>query len=89
MLVALSLSANGTMAGMQDHFDAVMKDYPDSWRAMDLIAKHRLRTLHSSSAWHSKQDALVSKSASLGAKIEYVLEVRALLQICSPRLYPV
>ena len=77
------------MAGMQDHFDAVMKDYPDSWRAMDLIAEHRLRTLHASSAWQSKQDALVSKSASLGAKIEYVLEVRAIPPVCSPRLYPV
>ncbi len=54
-----------------------MKDYPDSRRAMDLIAEHRLRTLHSSSAWQFKQDALGAKSVSLGAKIESVLEVRS------------
>ena len=51
-----------------------MKEYPESSKAMDLIAEHRLRTLHASAAWRSKQDA-VSKVASLGSKIEHVLEV--------------
>ncbi|EIE18161.1 camp-binding domain-like protein [Coccomyxa subellipsoidea C-169] len=59
----------------KENFDGVMKDYPDSRRAMDLIAEHRLRTLHSSSAWQFKQDALGAKSVSLGAKIESVLEM--------------
>lgn len=63
---------------LQDNFDAVMKEYPESSKAMDLIAEHRLRTLHASTAWRSKQDA-VSKIASLGSKIEHVLEVCSLL----------
>lgn len=55
-----------------------MKEYPDSSKAMDLIAEHRLRSLHASAAWQSKQDALTdAKTAkSLGAKIEHVLEAR-------------
>lgn len=61
----------------QEDFDAVMKEYPESSKAMDLIAEHRLRTLHASAAWRSKQDA-VSKIASLGSKIEHVLEVCSL-----------
>jgi len=53
-----------------------MKEYPESSKAMDLIAEHRLRSLHASTAWQSKQDALMAdKIASLGAKIEHVLEV--------------
>ena len=61
---------------MQEDFDNIMKEYPDSSKAMDLIAEHRLRSLHASAAWQSKQDALTdSKTArSLGAKIEHVLE---------------
>ncbi len=62
---------------VQDDFDNVMREYPESSKAMDLIAEHRLRSLHASAAWRSKQDALhAAKMASLGAKIEHVLEVR-------------
>jgi len=61
---------------IQEDFDNVMKEYPESSKAMDLIAEHRLRSLHASTAWQSKQDALMGdKMASLGAKIEHVLEV--------------
>ena len=61
---------------VQEDFDNVMKEYPESSKAMDLIAEHRLRSLHASEAWRSKQDALhEAKMASLGAKIEHVLEV--------------
>ncbi|BDA48837.1 Potassium/sodium hyperpolarization-activated cyclic nucleotide-gated channel [Coccomyxa sp. Obi] len=63
-----------TAVFLQDNFDAVMKEYPESSKAMDLIAEHRLRTLHASTAWRSKQDA-VSKATSLGSKIEHVLEM--------------
>lgn len=66
----------------QDHFDAVMKEYPESSKAMDLIAEHRLRTLHASAAWQSKQSALESKVASLGSKIEHVLEVHGAPSRC-------
>ena len=61
---------------MQEDFDNIMKEYPDSSKAMDLIAEHRLRSLHASEAWQSKQDALTNaKTAkSLGDKIEHVLE---------------
>ena len=62
---------------VQDDFDNVMREYPESSKAMDLIAEHRLRSLHASAAWRSKQHALHdAKMASLGAKIEHVLEVR-------------
>ena len=62
---------------MQEDFDNIMREYPESSKAMDLIAEHRLRSLHASAAWRSKQDALHdAKMASLGAKIEHVLEVR-------------
>lgn len=62
---------------VQEDFDNIMREYPESSKAMDLIAEHRLRSLHASAAWHSKQDALHdAKMASLGAKIEHVLEVR-------------
>lgn len=61
---------------MQEDFDNIMKEYPKSSKAMDLIAEHRLRSLHASAAWQSKQDALTDyKSANLGAKIEHVLKV--------------
>ena len=61
----------------QEDFDNVMKEYPESSKAMDLIAEHRLRSLHASTAWQSKQHALMAdKMASLGAKIEHVLEAR-------------
>ncbi|CAL5223621.1 g6162 [Coccomyxa viridis] len=60
----------------KDDFDNVMREYPESSKAMDLIAEHRLRSLHASAAWRSKQDALHdAKMASLGAKIEHVLEL--------------
>ena len=68
---------------VQEDFDNVMKEYPESSKAMDLIAEHRLRSLHASAAWRSKQDALhEAKMASLGAKIEHVLEV-SLVTCCT------
>ncbi len=61
---------------LQEDFDNVMKEYPESSKAMDLIAEHRLRALHASAAWQSKRDALTDyRSANLGAKIEHVLKV--------------
>ena len=59
----------------QGDFENVMKEYPESSKAMDLIAEHRLRALHASAAWQSKRDALTDyRSANLGAKIEHVLK---------------
>jgi hypothetical protein len=52
-----------------------MREYPESSKAMDLIAEHRLRTLQASAAWRSKQHLQDAKAASLGSKIEQVLEV--------------
>ena len=57
-----------------------MHEYPDSQKAMDLIAEHRLRTLHASAAWRAKHEARGNDTgsgavASLGSKIEHVLEV--------------
>lgn len=51
-----------------------MREYPESSKAMDLIAEHRLRTLHASAAWRSKQSLQEAKIASLGSKIEQALE---------------
>ncbi|CAK0741204.1 hypothetical protein CVIRNUC_001307 [Coccomyxa viridis] len=60
----------------KEDFDNVMKEYPESSKAMDLIAEHRLRALHASAAWQSKRDALTDyRSANLGAKIEHVLKM--------------
>ena len=62
----------------QEHFDGVMREYPDSSKAMDLIAEHRLRALRSSDAWlakHGARPATAPSAASLGSKIEHVLEV--------------
>ena len=64
----------------QEHFDGVMREYPDSSKAMDLIAEHRLRALRSNDAWlakHGAHPATAPSAASLGSKIEHVLEVRA------------
>ena len=64
------------MLPLQEDFDNIMKEYPESSKAMDLIAEHRLRALHASAAWQSKRDALTDyRSANLGAKIEHVLKV--------------
>ena len=72
---------------MQDDFDNIMREYPESSKAMDLIAEHRLRSLHGSAAWQSKQDALIdAKAASLGSKIEHVLEASyapAMRNVCT------
>ncbi len=64
------------MVCVQEDFDNIMKEYPESSKAMDLIAEHRLRSLYASAAWQSKIDALADAKAakSLGAKIEHVLE---------------
>lgn len=61
---------------LQDDFDNIMKEYPESSKAMNLIAEHRLRALYASAAWQSKRDALTDyRSANLGAKIEHMLKV--------------
>lgn len=59
-----------------------MREYPDSSKAMDLIAEHRLRALRSSDAWLAKHGGgarppAAASAASLGSKIEHVLEVGA------------
>ena len=36
---------------MQKAFDSLMAEYPDSFKAMDLVGEHRLRSLHASWAW--------------------------------------
>ena len=40
---------------MQENFEEVMKLYPASFHAMDLVAQHRLRALHASTAFAHKQ----------------------------------
>ena len=55
-----------------------MKTYPESFKAMDLVAEHRLRSLHKSQAWQSRQQS--SSETHLGSIIEQIL------QVCYPSL---
>lgn len=61
----------------QEDFDEVMKTYPESFKAMDLVAEHRLRALRKSAAWQLRQQ-LPDDSPHLGDKIEQVLQVALL-----------
>ncbi len=62
---------------MQESFDGVMVEYPESFKAMDLVAEHRLRVLHASEAWVARPTTARSPiAAEIGAKIDQILEVR-------------
>jgi hypothetical protein len=55
-----------------------MKEYPESFKAMDLVAEHRLRVLYASDAWQSRHVPLPSPIAAevtsmLGQLFEVVL----------------
>lgn len=68
---------------MQEDFDEVMKTYPESFKAMDLVAEHRLRALHRSSAWELRQN-LPDAAPHLGSKIEQILQVTSAWLIVPP-----
>ena len=67
------------LLALQEDFDEVMKTYPESFKAMDLVAEHRLRSLHRSPAWRERQQAAGESPphghGHLGAKIEQLLQV--------------
>ena len=58
---------------MQEDFLEMMKTYPQSFKAMDLVAEHRLRSLHNSQAWQMRQQT--SNETHLGSIIEQILQV--------------
>lgn len=58
---------------MQEDFLEVMKTYPESFKAMDLVAEHRLRALHRTAAWQAGQQS--SSETHLGSIIEQILQV--------------
>ena len=65
---------------LQEDFDEVMKTYPESFKAMGLVAEHRLRSLHRSSVWRERQQQQAGEAGPhghghLGAKIEQLLQV--------------
>ena len=61
---------------MQKAFDNVMHEYPDAFKAMDLVAEHRLRSLRAS--WAYEQGANGSGPAKATAsRLERFLEVRS------------
>lgn len=59
---------------VQEDFDEVIKTYPESFKAMDLVAEHRIRALHRSPAWLRRQGQ-ADTSPHLGDIIEHILEV--------------
>lgn len=61
-------------AHAQKAFDGLMEEYPDSFRAMDLAAEHRLRALHASWAWEQR-DSAPARPKGQGAAIQQLLEV--------------
>ena len=60
-------------ACFQEDFSEVMKGYLESFKAMDLVAEHRLRALRNSAAWQQKQQDS-SPLMHLGSKIEHMLQ---------------
>ena len=76
-LVIITCSrVNGIPLLMQEDFLEVMKTYPESFKAMDLVAEHRLRSLHKSQAWQSRQQSC--NETLLGSIIEQILQARFL-----------
>jgi len=59
---------------VQEDFLEVMQTYPESFKAMDLVAEHRLRSLHRSQAWQARQQQ-PNESPHLGGIIEQILQV--------------
>ena len=59
---------------MQEDFLEVMKTYPRSFKAMDLVAEHRLRSLHKSPPWLARQQQPESLP-HLGSMIEKLVQV--------------
>ena len=60
---------------LQEAFEDVMKEYPQAFNAMDLVAEHRLRVLHASWAYIHKEDPAAAEAAAKQAAVE----VRAML----------
>ena len=61
--------------GPQEDFLEVMQTYPESSKAMDLVAEHRLRSLHRSQAWQARQRQ-PDDSPHLGGILAQILQVR-------------
>ena len=51
-----------------------MRTYPNSFKAMDLVAEHRLRSLHKSAAWQARQQQ-PEALPHLGSMIEKLIRV--------------
>ena len=64
------------VSNVQEDFLEVMKTYPESFKAMDLVAEHRLRSLHKSQAWQCRQQSC--NETHLGSIIEQILHVSML-----------
>ena len=67
---------------MQEDFLEVMQTYPESSKAMDLVAEHRLRSLHRSQAWQARQRQ-PDDSPHLGGIIKQILQVGFLVCVHS------
>jgi len=59
-----------------------MQTYPESSKAMDLVAEHRLRSLHRSQAWQARQRQS-DDSPHLGGIIQQILQVPCPISISS------
>lgn len=57
----------------QEKFEEVMREYPESFKAMDLVAEHRLRALHASDAWQARHAS--PRSPEVAAKVGQQAEV--------------
>ena len=66
------------MWGAQKAFDNVMHEYPDSFKAMDRVAEHRLRSLHASWAWEQRGGAAAAASKAGCSRLERFLQVGSL-----------
>ena len=49
---------------LQEAFEDVMKGYPQAFKAMDLVAEHRLRVLHTSWAFIHQEDPRAGAAAA-------------------------
>ncbi|KAK9806501.1 hypothetical protein WJX73_004260 [Symbiochloris irregularis] len=64
-------------------FDGLMEEYPDSFRAMDLAAEHRLRALRASWAWEQR-DSTPAQPRAKGAALQQLLEMQHLERVSHP-----
>lgn len=65
---------HGHCLAAQKAFDNLMHEYPEAFKAMDLVGEHRLRGLHASWAWQQRAKAAAAFQRG-ASRLERFLEV--------------